>query len=123
MRVTRITLDADLGLIELKTGPGGDGDYVLLPLEVPPTVRRLLSMGDTTAPEAPDEEAPLIAVGGWSTPTDRAPELDGWSENSASEMRNPTEKCDGNCGAHRVKKLPVKCRVCGLGHHSSYCGG
>lgn len=43
MRVTRITIDADLGLIELKTGPGGDGDYVLLPLAITSGLERYVS--------------------------------------------------------------------------------
>lgn len=44
MRVTRITIDAELGIIELRTGPGGDGDYVLLPLEISPMMERYISL-------------------------------------------------------------------------------
>lgn len=57
MRVTRITIDADLGLIELQTGPGGDGNYVLLPIDVPPTAERYLRFpGEPTVEAGQDEE-------------------------------------------------------------------
>lgn len=57
MKVTRITIDADLGLIELTTGPGGDGNYVLLPIDVPPTAERYLRFpGEPTIEAGQDEE-------------------------------------------------------------------
>jgi hypothetical protein len=56
MKVTRITLDSELGLVELKTGPGGDGDYVLLPIDIPPTAERYLRFpGEASVAEAPEE--------------------------------------------------------------------
>lgn len=57
MRVTRITIDADLGLIELKTGPGGDGDYVLLPLPVSEELSRYIDLATTKA-EIPEADTP-----------------------------------------------------------------
>lgn len=63
MQVNRITLDRELGLIHLETGPGGDGNYVLLPLPVPPTAEHLMApMNEkdvVTEPEA------LTASGGY----------------------------------------------------------
>lgn len=71
MRVTRITIDADLGLIDLKTGPGGDGDYVLLPLEISEALQRYVTLaGEKCEAEAP--ETSIIAPGGWSVPADQA---------------------------------------------------
>lgn len=90
MRVTRITIDADLGLIELQTGPGGDGNYVLLPIDVPPTAERYLRIpGEPCEAEAPEEKESLVeeflrtpgkffggeaivAPGGWCVPADQA---------------------------------------------------
>jgi hypothetical protein len=79
MRVTRITIDADLGLIELKTGPGGDGNYVLLPLEISETLQRYVTLAGEPCTEAPVEEVRnaagetcIIAPGGWSVPKDQA---------------------------------------------------
>lgn len=50
MRVKRITLDADLGLVHLETTQDGDdafvGDYVLLPLVVPEMYRRYLAFDE-----------------------------------------------------------------------------
>lgn len=66
MRVRRITIDADLGLIHLETGPGGDGDYVLLPLEVPPTVAGYLRLPEESSITESGPE--LVATGGWAVP-------------------------------------------------------
>ena len=161
MRVTRITIDADLGLIDLKTGPGGDGDYVLLPLEISEGIQRYVTFaGEKCEAEAPTIESPneefvdrisggtLTLPGGWSIPegqitgsftTDEpwrtAPygaELDNFPpvprggikypdpamHVGATYERSPelqkefdkylaadvADECDGNCGAHPVKK-------------------
>lgn len=58
MRVTRITIDAELGIIELRTGPGGDGDYVLLPLELSPMMQRYITAPRDDQPVITAEEAP-----------------------------------------------------------------
>lgn len=98
MRVTRITLDHELGLIELKTGPGGDGDYVLLPLEVKEAFLRYVKLAEEedAVPEPPysgmresadearegvkvqlydDDGTPngvIVMPGGWTVPKDQA---------------------------------------------------
>jgi hypothetical protein len=64
MKVQRITIDADLGIIQLKTGPGGDGNYVLLPIVLSEEFRRYIDydrMAD--AKEGPKEDDVLIAAG------------------------------------------------------------
>lgn len=107
MRVTRITLDHELGLIELKTGPGGDGDYVLLPLEVKEAFLRYIKLAEEedaypeppysgigeTAEEARGDESLyreardiLRAPGGWSVPKDQIP---GWPFNRPSDLLTP----------------------------------
>lgn len=61
MRVTRITIDADLGIIELRTGPGGDGDYVLLPLELTPMMQRYITDPRAdTKPEPPPRKCDCV---------------------------------------------------------------
>jgi hypothetical protein len=73
MKVTRITLDSELGLVELHTGPGGDGNYVLLPIDIPPTAAMYLRHpGEATVAEAPEESGSIVAAGGWSVPKDQA---------------------------------------------------
>lgn len=95
MRVTRITIDADLGLIELQTGPGGDGNYVLLPIDVPPTAERYLRIPGEPC-DATEPEAAKVGV----TYT-RSPEL---QREFDKYLAAEKDECDGNCGAHPVKK-------------------
>lgn len=84
MRVTRITIDQELGIISLTTGPGGDGDYVLLPLDLPDEAAKYVRYPDhdttpepsrptvTSHPDGSDTGAYLEAAGGWSVPADQA---------------------------------------------------
>jgi hypothetical protein len=79
MRVTRITIDHELGLIELKTGPGGDGDYVLLPIQLEDAMKRYVEFAGEPAVEAPVTEVrnaageiAIVAPGGWGVPKDQA---------------------------------------------------
>lgn len=99
MRVTRITIDADLGIIELRTGPGGDGDYVLLPLELPPVAERYLRFPGDKA-EAPEGDGlyrhdrggiqyptgGLVASGGWCVPKEQAYEPNGYTGMETNEV-------------------------------------
>ena len=93
MQVNRITLDRELGLIHLETGPGGDSNYVLLPLEVPPTAAHLLdryhgedekavAMEDFKVPE--DATLGIDYPTGWTVPKDQ--EYDHNPENRDAEL-------------------------------------
>lgn len=55
MKVQRITVDADLGLVELKTIPGDPSaaQSYLIPLELPEYLKRFISFPDDTGPELP----------------------------------------------------------------------
>jgi hypothetical protein len=110
MKVRRITIDADLGIIELKTGPGGDGDYVLLPIVMPEDWKRYLVFDEIAkaepAPngftivhsEEPQSPAFMVPRGGIKYPARKeVPDYE--------EVGYIAPCCDGKCGAHREEEM------------------
>lgn len=113
MRVTRITIDADLGLIELRTGPGGDGDYVLLPIGITKDLERYIAFDRPESAEKHPEEnrmpwypsdettertIPMFATDG--TPSGTIIMREGWSA--------PNEEVIGNFTIPEGGKLTLR---------------